>query len=52
MNAAATSALLAELFPRPVVAAVGLVSAVLSAGTAMYVGLTREPPPSSERPGY
>lgn len=49
MSAAATSALLSELFPRPVVAAVGLVSAMLSSATAVYVSLTREPGASPER---
>lgn len=50
INAASTSAALTELFPRPVVASLGLLSAMLSSATAAYVGLTRETGASPERP--
>lgn len=50
ISAASGSALLAELAPRPVVAAVGLLSAMMSSSTAVYVGLTQGPDASSDRP--
>lgn len=40
MQAAAASAALAEIAPRPVVAAVSLLSAMLASGTAAYVAAT------------
>lgn len=49
ISAAAGSSLLAEIASRPVVAAAGLLSSMLSAATAMYVSLTREPVTSAER---
>jgi len=42
IQAAAGSALLTELAPRPVVAAVGLLSSMLSSSTAVYVAVSRE----------
>jgi hypothetical protein len=42
LSAGSGSALIAELFPRIVVAALGWLVTMISAGTAMYVGLTRE----------
>jgi len=50
ISAASGSALLAELAPRPVVAAVGLLSSMLSSSTAVYVAVTKEGVLSSERP--
>lgn len=50
ISAASGSALLAELAPRPVVAAVGLMSSMLSSATAVYVALTKEDGTPSVRP--
>lgn len=50
LSAASGSALLAELAPRPVVAAVGLLSSMLSSSTAVYVAVTKDTQASAERP--
>lgn len=52
ISAAASSALLAELAPRPVVAAVGLISSMLSSATAVYVTASREGQTSTEQPTH
>lgn len=52
ISAASGSALLAELAPRPVVAGVGLLSAMLSSSTAAYVALTQGPDVSPDRPAH
>jgi Kef-type K+ transport system membrane component KefB len=49
ISAASGSALLAELAPRSVVAGIGLLSAMLSSSTAVYVALTKERDTSAER---
>lgn len=49
ISAASGSALLAELAPRPVVAAVGLLSSMLSSSTAVYVAVTKDSPASTEQ---
>ena len=49
LTTAASSAFLAQLFPARAVAGVGLLSAIFSAVTAMYVSLTQEPHVSPER---
>lgn len=50
ISAASGSALLAELAPRPVVAAVGLLSSMLSSSTAVYVAVTTDGQASGDRP--
>lgn len=47
--AAAGSSALAQLFPPLIVAAVGLLSSMFSAATAVYVALTKELGQSTER---
>lgn len=49
ISAAAGSSSLAQLAPVAIVAAVGLLSSMLSAATAVYVSVTREPYSSAER---
>lgn len=43
LQGAASSAALAEIAPRPVVAGVALASAMLAMGTAAYVAATKDP---------
>jgi Kef-type K+ transport system membrane component KefB len=50
IQAAAGSALLTELAPRPIVAAVGLISSMLSSSTAVYVAVSRDGVLSTEQP--
>lgn len=49
ISAANVSSYMIELFPRPVIATVGLISTMLSSVTAAYVGLTKETEHSPER---
>lgn len=49
ISAAAGSAMLAEIAPRSVVAGVGLLNAMLSSSTAVYVALTKPSGDSTER---
>lgn len=49
MQGAASSAALAEIAPRSVVAGVALVSAMLATGTAAYVAASKDPSMSTRR---
>lgn len=50
LNAANTTTYLTELAPVWVVASVGLLAAMLSASTGVYVAITREPVSAGQHP--